>query len=353
MGYLEKFCVLNLTALYKIMKKHDKLLSMSAGVPGAIPLLSTAEVTESLRVSTSFLTPAALLKLKDRLEDLYASLFCNGSADIAKAELTMKNPEYKVSVPRKAFRLGVRIGIVLLLLVWVVWDVIVDFTFVQHSDQAEQFGKCHHSNADAGLVDGSADESMIIRWFDKIFPVYRGMLSLVLWLWCWAALLWAWHRNGINYLLMLGLDSSVTASVADTVWIAANFSIILLSSFLVHFKVLRCDFPRMVDYGSLGLWALIPFVLIMCRSIHPWPFRRAAWTTVFACVVAPTYEVKFSANYVGDVLTSLVKPFVDVSYGFCFYLSGDWLQHLGRDGVCESGVFKDVITPIILLGPYW
>ena len=60
-------------------------------------------------------------------------------------------------------------------------------------------------------------------------------------------------------------------------------------------------------------------------------------------------------NYVGDVLTSLVKPLVDVAYSFCYFFSGDWKGHLGQPGVClqADGFFVRVITPVILLGPYW
>jgi len=48
-----------------------------------------------------------------------------------------------------------------------------------------------------------------------------------------------------------------------------------------------------------------------------------------------------------------VKPMVDVAYGFCFYLSGDWLQRLGEDGACQGTTFKGIVSPIIILGPYW
>lgn len=60
-------------------------------------------------------------------------------------------------------------------------------------------------------------------------------------------------------------------------------------------------------------------------------------------------------NYAGDVMTSLVKPLVDVAYTFCFFASGDWKGHLGEPALClaDSGAFVTVVTPIILLGPYW
>lgn len=65
--------------------------------------------------------------------------------------------------------------------------------------------------------------------------------------------------------------------------------------------------------------------------------------------------VTFNMNYAGDVLTSLVKPIIDISYIICFYTSGDWLLNLGQEGYCTKSdtFYTSVVTPILLLGPYW
>ena len=105
----------------------------------------------------------------------------------------------------------------------------------------------------------------------------------------------------------------------------------------------------------LGVWPLIPFVYILYKMIFPWSSRKAAWTVAFKVFIGPFVSVTFLMNYVGDVFTSLVKPIVDMTYGLCFFMMGDFLQHLGEQGVCQNkeGIWASYIVPIIVLGPYW
>jgi xenotropic and polytropic retrovirus receptor 1 len=283
-------------------------------------------------------------------ELLYASIFCAHSREVAKAELLIKRSEYTSEAFEIPFRLGVRIGFCLLLLSWVAWDIIADYAFIQKDNQEEQFLECHKSNIDRKMSD-----SIIDTWFKKDFPLYRGMMSLVLALWMWGGLIYTWQSYRINYLFMLELDPKLTPSMIETLWTAADLTILVLASFIIHFKVLRCQFPRWPNRGSLGIWPLIPFTYMVFKAVFPWSERKQIWRVAWAVVVAPCVEVSFCMNFVGDVLTSLVKPLVDVAYTVCFYTSGDWLQHLGEDGVCmdASGVFVKVISPIILISPYW
>ena len=41
-------------------------------------------------------------------------------------------------------------------------------------------------------------------------------------------------------------------------------------------------------------------------------------------VCSPFVAVTFASNFMGDYLTSLVKPLIDVQYSICFYASGSW-----------------------------
>lgn len=70
----------------------------------------------------------------------------------------------------------------------------------------------------------------------------------------------------------------------------------------------RCDFPRVLNRGSIGIWPLIPFVILIYKALFPWPYRKHAWQIVVATVTAPSVVVAFNQNFVGDVLTSLVPP---------------------------------------------
>jgi xenotropic and polytropic retrovirus receptor 1 len=133
--------------------------------------------------------------------------------------------------------------------------------------------------------------------------------------------------------------------------------VVLLGCFMVHFKVLRCDFTGTLP---LSVWLLIPFLFILFKSVFPWRDRKPAWRALLTVLSAPTVEVTFLANYVGDVLTSMVKDLVDLAYSFCFFLSGDFMKDVGEENYvktlyCNSdeSFFKEGVAPFIILLPYW
>jgi hypothetical protein len=127
-------------------------------------------------------------------------------------------------------------------------------------------------------------------WFEEIFPVYRGLFSLVLGLWVWGGLLWAWGACRVNYLYMLGLDPRQTATALETFWEASTLTALLLASFVVHFKVVRCDFSSALI--PIGAWPLVPFVAVAWSSVSPWRHRKTAWNAVANTLSAPWVEVR-------------------------------------------------------------
>jgi hypothetical protein len=107
-------------------------------------------------------------------------------------------------------------------------------------------------------------------------------------------------------------------------------------------------------FRLLGVWPMVPFSYMCWKLVFPWSLRKKAWSTVWACLIAPTVEVTFLMNYVGDCLTSLAKPLADIAYGLCFFLSGEFLDPSlhGSKGVCESETFVNV-SRVVMMFPYW
>ena len=88
------------------------------------------------------------------------------------------------------FSAGLRLGVALILFVWILWDCLVD----------DDMGKD--------------------VWHDPAFKVYRGLGNLVLLLLCWGVDVHVWRRAGIDYERFLrippappGSDSSVVSEV--------------------------------------------------------------------------------------------------------------------------------------------
>lgn len=156
--------------------------------------LSLLHQSLGLLGGVAFIEPSALVVLKARLERAYAGVFCGGAAEVARAELLIKRSEYTSHAPYgDPFRLGKRIGMCTVLVVWIGWDVAVDFAWKQGDDLSRDFGECHTSASDLALIN-STSTSIVHEWFIKDFPIYRGMLSLVVCLWLWAGLIYTWKK---------------------------------------------------------------------------------------------------------------------------------------------------------------
>ena len=82
----------------------------------------------------------------------------------------------------KTFSAGFRLGVALVLLVWVLWDCLVD----------DDMGKD--------------------VWHDPAFKVYRGLGNLVLLLLCWGVDVHVWRRAGIDYERFLRLPPTPPGS---------------------------------------------------------------------------------------------------------------------------------------------
>jgi hypothetical protein len=324
MCYLENYCILNYTGIVKIIKKHDKINPQWRKMK---PMVS------SIRQHGHFPSYVGLEEIKRQHQSLYGNVFCGGDKDIARAELLLKRDD-EATQSVKPFLLGFRFGICLLLTCWILWDVVIDFWYNQMEKDAEAVAqlnrithKCHNHSIDKNI-------SIAAVWFDKDFPVYRGMGSLVVWLWLWGVCLYVWNHARINYLFMFELDPRITATYTEVWSSASSLTIVLLTSFIIHFKVVICDFPG--HPIPLGAWPMIPFAFLLYKMIFPWSSRKVAWGVALSVMAGPFVRVTFLMNYVGDVFTSLVKPIVDMTYTVCFFITGDFLQHLGEKGVCQN-----------------
>jgi len=89
------------------------------------------------------------------------------------------------------------------------------------------------------------------------------------------------------------------------------------------------------DFGLRpGVFLLVAIAYTGHRLLRPWHERKGMWSAVHA-VVFPWRRpaVTFFHTYTGDVLTSMVKCFLNVLYTLCFVASGDvWLARSTHAG---------------------
>jgi hypothetical protein len=114
--------------------------------------------------------------------------------------------------------------------------------------------------------------------------------------------------------------------------------------------MIRCCAPRDQMYckslrGMGIMWIpsrvypLLLFLGFIAAMTLPWSQRKGMWVTIKDSVIAPFALAKFRETFLADVMTSVVKVFVDLVYTFCFFFTG-------TDGwSCRHGCPAVVILP--------
>eukprot|EP00548_Thalassiothrix_antarctica_P012330 CAMPEP_0194160594 /NCGR_PEP_ID=MMETSP0152-20130528/78475_1 /TAXON_ID=1049557 /ORGANISM="Thalassiothrix antarctica, Strain L6-D1" /LENGTH=508 /DNA_ID=CAMNT_0038870295 /DNA_START=196 /DNA_END=1719 /DNA_ORIENTATION=+ len=105
---------------------------------------------------------------------------------------------------------------------------------------------------------------------------------------------------------------------------------------------------------------LIFLSVLIVRTIIPPGRRRRFWSTMRFTMMAPFYKVRFRDAFIGDVLTSLVRPFQDILFALSYYATSFYGIVVQSYGIPEAGrileqswVLHNVILPSCALLPLW
>ena len=306
-------------------------------------------------VSYDMTSATALIALQAQIEQVYAELTVDIAvaipsnsanagpnddetslpSDVSMALLSGRNPTLSKIRARSllfshqpfitqwnTFHRGLRMGICLLLFFWVLWDCIVD----------------------ARMRPAHA-----VQWVKSVLPVYRGIGTFIMLQWGWGCNLYLWDTYRINASFLLELDQQHAQTYSEVFDDATYSTMVFFANFLVYYKMLRGDFPALnVPAGVLPI-ALFAFFL---WRILPNPFKDSShsvvWRGIFNVVIGCCGPVTFLTIYIGDILTSLVKPIIDWTYTFCFFFSLEWLDDAAPNEHCmRSELFQFVLLPLI------
>ncbi|CAM9750231.1 unnamed protein product [Discosporangium mesarthrocarpum] len=213
------------------------------------------------------------------VELLYASLFCHGNVDVARAALTFKASSSLRG--NRRFDFGFRLGAAAVLLAWALWDCIAD----------DSLGKD--------------------VWHDPAFKIYRGLGNLVLLVWMWGINIWVWRRYGIDYEKCLSLDPrGPRVDPCEQVWnTGCDLSIAFLLSVICFYKALRGVLinEEMVPSQFAHTFPLLLLLYMGHKLVTPWSQRKALLHVIWTVVISPFGQVRFLEGYVGDILTRCVR----------------------------------------------
>jgi hypothetical protein len=100
--------------------------------------------------------------------------------------------------------------------------------------------------------------------------------------------------------------------------------------------------------------------VMVVRSFIPPSRRNRFWATLKFTVMAPFHKVRFRDAFLGDVLTSLVRPAQDILFALSYYATTIYGIVFGSYGLTEAGlvlerswILHNVILPSCALLPLW
>lgn len=267
-----------------------------------------------------FVAQQDLSQLLKRTRTLFAELFCEGSVAMADTMLLVKQgPALNWGV----FDMGLRIGCAMILLIWWIFDMMVD----------ESIRPGHFS-----------------VWKDPALPVFRGVGCMLLLLWLWGLMIFVWTSTRINYIFMFDLDARSPSwrSIANE---ASLSTIVFLSLWLLHIKVRRGDFPATVP---APYYVLAVFLYFLFKLVHPWDQRRGMWTTLGQLFGLPFTRVTLLSAFVGDVVLSAIKVIVDLTYAVFYLCSGEFMHPDLSPAFPSSHTWTFAVLPLASAVPlFW
>lgn len=157
-------------------------------------------------------------------------------------------------------------------------------------------------------------------------------------------------------------DSATYAPSGPSVFGAAlDLSMPILFNFHLFIEAYNHIVPG--DKNSELTAKILPLIflsVLLFRSVFPPGRRRRFWSIVKFTAMAPFHRVGFRDAFLGDVLTSLVRPIQDILFALSYYATVIYGTLIGSYGLREAGeilekswFLHNVLLPACALLPLW
>ena len=183
---------------------------------------------------------------------------------------------YGLEMDWSQLRLGYRMGVCAVLVVWVCWDCI--------------WGVIENGKSTIG--ERSA------------FPIFRACGGILLLQWYWVCSVVVWTRYRTNYIFLFDFIPSTIFTPFDIFCAAVDNTLVFLVLMLLYYKAGAHDIPEVIP---TEMYPLILVLFTICKLIFPLRQRRLMWQTIYKVVSSPLHSPTFFHTYVGDIFTSMVK----------------------------------------------
>lgn len=275
---LQNYQTLNFTGFRKILKKHDKLLSVDHGAKWRVDHVEIAH----------FYVNKDIDRLIHDTESLVTQDIEGGDRQKAMKRLRVP-PLNEHQSPWTTFKVGIFSGAFIVLLATVVLT---------------------------GIFKRNKDWDVALRLF-------RGPLLIIEFLFLWGINVYGWRSAGVNHVLIFEIDPRNHLSEQHIMEFGACFGVIWTLCVLCYQYSEALAIPAFAS--PITLYTLMALFLFNPTKT----FRHEArfWTirVLWRIFLAPFYYVSFADFFVADQLNSIVPAFLDLQFLMCFYYKNpDW-----------------------------
>ncbi|RZF47136.1 hypothetical protein LSTR_LSTR005214 [Laodelphax striatellus] len=303
---LQNYQNLNFTGFRKILKKHDKLLSMDIGAHWRSENVETAH----------FYVNKDIDRLIGETEATVTQELEGGDRQRAMKRLRVP-PLGEQQSPWTTFKVGLFSGSFVVLLIAVILS-----------------GIFHGGTRD--------DWRVAIR-------LYRGPLLVVEFLFLMGVNVYGWRSSGVNHVLIFELDPRNHLSEQHIMETAAIFGVIWTLSVLSFLFSSALSVPPYVN--PLALLLIMAMFLFNPTKTCRHEARFWVLRVLLKIIASPFFYVGFADFWLADQLTSLVPVLLDLQYFVCFYITNESWMKADNATKCVDKVY--MLRPIVACLPAW
>eukprot|EP00928_Gymnodinium_smaydae_P054652 TRINITY_DN38381_c0_g1_i1.p1 TRINITY_DN38381_c0_g1~~TRINITY_DN38381_c0_g1_i1.p1 ORF type:complete len:708 (+),score=183.57 TRINITY_DN38381_c0_g1_i1:208-2331(+) len=339
---LRGFAELNHAALYKILKKRDKIREDSSGLTHELPRL--LELTRLAEVKRFDALASELQRLSLRLQP---------------KGLSLSAPEKVVWIAEgfgsaAGFQVGTN-------------DVLLGFLL----------GSCASlfvaSIALLALPEATPHR-FHVAYFLMPMPVFRVVFSVLLVLLCTGTIARVCADWSIDVKFVLGIDPRnkvrpgfffSRAAALGAIWVFVFGAYVVDYKWgIISFDAARREQAPWLSHGAAQHFVVYPvLVMIGALVVLFWPstifrnrYKKEVLWSFGRVACAPAYKVDFFDNLVGDILTSLAKPLQDIPAAYCYLVAPhpmpeSLVDHFNAHGTAclDLGLYKASCFTIAML----
>ncbi|XP_055914256.1 xenotropic and polytropic retrovirus receptor 1 [Eupeodes corollae] len=302
---LQNYQNLNFTGFRKILKKHDKLLSVDCG----------AKWRKNKVELSHFYVNKDIDRLIQETETAFTHEIEAGDRQKAMKRLRVP-PLGEQQSPWTTFKVGLFSGAFVVLLITVILSAIFH-----------------------GLGP---------NWRSAL-RLFRGPFLIIEFLFLWGVNVYGWRSSGVNHVLIFELDPRNHLSEQNIMEMASVFGVLwtICALCFIYFDAL--GIPQFA--APIFLYtAMTVFLLNPTKTFHH-EARYWAVRVLSRIVMAPFFYVTFADFWLADQLNSIVPAFLDIPFALCFFRNNPNWEHAKDTASCIKD--ESVVRPIVAILPAW